>query len=164
MQNETIICVAPRDWFGLWKEAQSIMSRLAEKNQVLYFDPGRDSQKSVLLELLDNFPNYLVFRKQEVKKNLTVISTPSSLPLIRRYLPHAVLKITMPIAVKYNSRILINKIRKTMKILGVKTPILWLYSPYHVDLIGKFNEKMVCYYNYDEFSAFLHNNRIKEIC
>jgi glycosyltransferase involved in cell wall biosynthesis len=47
--------------------------------------------------------------------------------------------------------------------LDIRSPILWLYSPYHGDLIGKFGEKLACYYNYDEFADFVSNKRIKEI-
>lgn len=80
MQDETIVCVAPRDWHGLWKEVPSIMSRVAVHNCVLYFDPSRDSQSSALAEMVDNLPNFFALRTEQVQKNLTVISSPSVLP------------------------------------------------------------------------------------
>lgn len=163
MQNETILCIAPRDWHGLWKDTQSIMSQIAIQNRVLYFDPGRDSQRSALSEMLDNLPNFFALHTQKVGNNLTVISTPSSLPHVRRYLPPSVLRVTMPVIIKANAQILIRHIRHAIKVLNVKAPILWLYSPYHVDLIGKFGEKLACYYNYDEFADFVSNQRVKEI-
>ncbi len=163
MQNETILCIAPRDWYGLWKEAQSIMSRIAVRNRVLYFDPGRDSNQSAVSELVNNLPNFFRLHTQQVKENLTVISTPSSLPHVRQYLPRSVLKVTMPLVVKANAQILIWYMKHAIKVLDVKSPILWLYSPYHADLIGKFDEKLVCYYNYDEFANYVSNTRVKEI-
>lgn len=163
MQNETILCVAPRDWYGLWKEAQSIMSRIAERNRVLYFDPGRDSNQSAISELVDNLPNFFRLRTRQVTNNLTVIPTPSCLPHVRQYLPRSVLQVTMPLVVKANAQILIQFIQHAVKMLNVESPILWLYSPYHGDLIGKFDEKLVCYYNYDEFADYISNTRVKEI-
>jgi hypothetical protein len=50
-----------------------------------------------------------------------------------------------------------------MKTMDVKDPILWLYGPHQIDLIGKFNEKLTCYFNYDEFPDFVGNKRIKEL-
>jgi glycosyltransferase involved in cell wall biosynthesis len=163
MQGETILCIAPRDWHGLWKDTQSIMSRIAAQNRVLYFDPGRDSQGSVVAEMLDNFPDFFALRTQEVQENLTVISTPSRLPHARRHLPCSVLRVTMPLVIKINAWILIRHIRRAMKSLHVESPILWLYGPYQTDLIGRFGEKLVCYYNYDEFADYKTNWRIREL-
>jgi hypothetical protein len=50
-----------------------------------------------------------------------------------------------------------------MQALKVVSPILWLYSPYHLSLVGKFGEKLSCYMNYDEFANYLTNSRIKEL-
>lgn len=163
MKNETVLCIAPRDWYGLWKEAQSIMSRIADHNRVLYFDPGRDSNRRAASEMIVNLPNFFNFRSQQVNDHITVISTPSTLPYFRRHLPSSVLKVTMPLIIKANSQILIRHIHYAMKALDVNSPILWLYTPYHKDLVGKFGEKLSCYYNYDEFSDYVSNQRIKEI-
>ena len=163
MKNETVLCIAPRDWDGLWKEAQSIMSRIAIWNRVIYFDPGRDSQRAVLSEWFDNFPNFFRLKTRQVTENLTVVSTPSTIPHARRHLPRAILRLTMPLGLKLNARFLIRHVQRAMKVLNVQNPILWLYSPYHGDLIGKFGEKLVCYYNYDEFANYVSNACIKEI-
>ena len=48
MRDETIVCMAPRRWDGLWKETQAIMSVLARDNRVLYFEPGRDPEHGVI--------------------------------------------------------------------------------------------------------------------
>jgi glycosyltransferase involved in cell wall biosynthesis len=45
----------------------------------------------------------------------------------------------------------------------VKNPILWLFEPRHLDLIGKLGEKLVCYFNYDEYPNFVENVRIKRL-
>jgi glycosyltransferase involved in cell wall biosynthesis len=163
MQNETILCIAPRDWHGLWKDTQSIMSRIAAQNRVLYFDPGHDGQVSALHDLIDNLPNFFQLRAEEVQRNLTVIPTPSSLPHARRYLPRSVLRITMPLVLSVNVRILARHVRRAVKALNVEHPILWLYNPYHAGLVGKFGEKLTCYFNYDEFADYVANRRIKDL-
>ncbi len=163
MQNETIICIAPRDWHGLWKEAQSIMSRIALDNQVLYFDPGRDSQASIVGEMIGNLPNFFSLRTEQVQKNLTVISSPSVLPYARSHLPRSLLQVIVPSVAHINAEMLIRHVHRAMQALKVVSPILWLYSPYHLSLVGKFGEKLSCYMNYDEFANYLTNSRIKEL-
>lgn len=163
MQNETVLCIAPRDWDGLWKEAQSIMSWIAVHNRVLYFDPGRDSNKPAVSEMLDNFPNFFRFRSHQVRDNVTVIPTPSTLPYFRKHLPRGLLKISLPLVNKVNSMFVVRHVRRAVKALDVKAPILWLYNPYYINLIGKFGEKLSCYYNYDEFANYVSNQRIKDM-
>ena len=64
---------------------------------------------------------------------------------------------------KINTALKVNHVRKAIKKLKVKEPILWLYSPYYYDLVGKFNEKLSVYHNYDEFADFSTNFRVKEL-
>lgn len=163
MQNETILCIAPRDWHGLWKDTQSIMSRIAERNRVIYFDPSHDGQESWLHDLIDNLPNFFRLRMEAVQKNLTVIPTPPSLPYARRHLPRSVLRVTIPFTINANTRILARHVQRAMEALQIEHPILWLYGPYQADLIGKFGEKLSCYFNYDEFADFVANWRIKDL-
>jgi GT2 family glycosyltransferase len=163
MKDETILCIAPRAWDSLWRESQQIMSRMAKQNRVLYFEPGRDVREPLLKAFGRNMRHFLTMRTRPIRENLILIPCPSRIPIGRRHLPSALLKITTPLVVKINSKILIRHIRKAMKALRVEKPILWLYSPYHAELVGKFDEKISCYHNYDEFSDFIYNNRIKEI-
>jgi glycosyltransferase involved in cell wall biosynthesis len=161
MQGETILCIATADWHSLWRPIHQIISRLAPQNCVIYFEPGRNPERSVMSELLDNLPNFFSLRPQTVRENLIVIPTPSSLPHARRHLPRSVLRATMPAVININARILIRHVRWTIKALEIHSPILWLYSPYQIDLIGKCGEKLACYHNYDEFANFTANRRIQ---
>jgi len=163
MPAETILCVATRDWNSLWRDSQQIMSRLAARYHVLYFDPGRDPAQSVLHELLHNSPNMFTLRTDQVRENLIVVPTPPSIPHARRFLPRSVLRITMPLVIRSNASMIIRHIQWALQSLNVKAPILWLYSPYHIGLIGKFGEKLVCYFNYDEFANFVQSARIKDL-
>lgn len=163
MEGETILCIATRVWHSLWRSTQQYMSRFATQNRVLYFEPGRNPDRSLGTELRRNWPNFFSLRAKKLHENLILIETPSSLPAARRYLPRSVLKVTTPFVVKVNARILIRQVRWAMKELDVKDPILWLYSPNQIDLIGKFNEKRTCYFNYDEFPDFAGSKGIKEL-
>jgi len=163
MQGETILCVATEDWHSLWRPIQQTMSRFVPKNRVIYFNPGRNPERTAMSEMLDNLPHYWKLRPEVVCENLIVIPTPSSLPHARQFLPRSVLQITMPMVIKINARILIRHVRRTMEALRIRSPILWLYDPRQIDLIGKFGEKLTCYHNYDEFSNFTQNSRIREL-
>ena len=163
MHNETILCMAPRRWDALWKETQAIMSRLAVHNRVFYFEPGRDPEHTVLAEMRRNWR--ILFRPttREIQENLLVIPSPPVLPHGRRHLPGCVLRVTMPLVLAINARLLIRHMRRAIRARAVTSPILWLTDPYHVSLVGKFREKLVCYFNFDEFADMVENRRVSRL-
>ncbi len=163
MHGETILCISTRVWHSLWRNNQQIMSRIAAQNRVLFFEPGRNPDRGIVGELWRNVPNLFTVRAQKLSENLIIIPSPPRLPLARERLPKRVLRKTTPWVVRINARILIGHVRRAIKQLKVKDPLLWLYGPFDVDLIGKFGEKLVCYYNYDEFPITVENIRIREI-
>lgn len=163
MQGETILCIATRAWDSLWRDSQQIMSRLAGRNRILYFDPGRNPDRPLLPELWRNLPNLSSLRAREVVPGLHVIPTPSSLPIARRFLPRHALRATTPLVIKTNSWVLTRHVRRVMAAFEVQSPILWLYDPKHIDLVGRLGEKLDCYFNYDDYPEFAHNRRIKEM-
>jgi glycosyltransferase involved in cell wall biosynthesis len=163
MNGETILCIAPRNWRSLWRESQQIMSRMARQNRVLYFEPGRDGNEPLLAEMSRNWSNFFSVHGQTLHENLAVIPSPARLPIGRRHLPRHLLEVTTPWVAKTNNAILVRHVRRAMKVHDVKDPILWLYSPYNADLVGKFGEKLTCYHNYDEFPDMVHNARIKRM-
>ena len=163
MHNETILCLSNRAWHSLWGESQKLMSRIARQNRVLFFEPGRSVNRSLMAEVRRNLPFFFKLSLQKLHENLIVIPTPATLPVGRRHLPRSVLQLTTPLGAKVNSKIMIRHVKWAMKALAVKDPILWLYSPYQADLVGQFNEKLSCYHNYDEFYHFVHNKPIKEL-
>lgn len=163
MRDETVLCIAPRAWRSLWRDTQQIMSRIAKQNRVIYFEPGRNPDRRHSAEMLRNLPHFFRLRSRAIDDNLVIIPAPSCLPIMRQHLPHSLLQHTTPLVARTNARILIRHIQKTIEILHVDEPILWLYSPYHSDLVGRFGEKTSLYYNYDEFPDFAQNARIKEL-
>lgn len=163
MENETILCIATRMWDSLWRDSQQIMSRIAAHNRVLYFEPGRNPDRRASAELLRNASHFVSLNWREVRKNLFVIPTPSSLPFARRHLPTGVLRLTTPLVAGINSGILVRHVRQAMDAFEVVNPILWIYDPRHIGLAGKLGEKLVCYYNYDELAEFPGNEHIHDI-
>ncbi len=163
MRDETIVCIAPRRWDGLWKETQAIMSRLARDNRVLYFEPGRDPEHGVLAEMRRSWPALFHRTVREVQHNLLVIPSPPALPHGRRHLPVGVLRATMPAAMAINAGLLIRHVRRTLLALDVASPVLWLTDPYHASLVGQFHEKLVCYYIFDEFADMVDNRRVSRL-
>ncbi len=163
MQGETILCVATRRWHSMWRSTQQMMSRLAAHNRVLFFEPGRNPDRPVIHEVVRNLPNVCALRTYTAQPNLIVVPTPPSLTLARRYLPTPVLRVTMPLAVRLNALILLRQIRWATAILDVKDPILWVYEPYHADLLGRCGERLSCYHSYDEHADFPGNEHIRDL-
>ena len=162
MRDETIVCIAPRRWDGLWKETQAIMSRLARSHRVLYFEPGRDPEHGVVEEMRRNWP--ALFRlAADGQTNPLLIRSPPVLPHGRRHLPARVLRATMPLVTSINAGLLIRHVRRAMSALAVTSPILWLTDPYQAPLVGKFREKLACYFNFDEFADIADNRRVRRL-
>jgi glycosyltransferase involved in cell wall biosynthesis len=163
MQGETIICVATANWHSLWRPVQQIISRIARQNRVYYFEPGRNPERSLSSELWNNAPHFVRFEAEQIHENLIRIPTPSSLPYARQHLPSALLQVTTPLVADVNARILHGHIRRAIQKLDIKNPILWLYEPRHLNLVGKFGEKLTVYFNYDEMAAFAPNKHIRQL-
>ncbi len=59
----------------------------------------------------------------------------------------------------------IASLRHAMRQLGMEQPILWLCRPTTVDMVGHFNEALVCYHVVDEYAAysFLEPNKRQQM-
>ena len=110
-----------------------------------------------------NWPALFRLTMREAQEHLLVIPSPPVLPHGRRHLPGAVLRVTMPVAMTINAGLLIRHVRRVTRALAVRSPVLWLTDPYHVSLAGRLGEKLVCYYNFDEFADMVDNRRVSEL-
>jgi glycosyltransferase involved in cell wall biosynthesis len=162
MKDETILCVSPEAWTGMWRERQQIMSRLARDNRVLFVEPERDFDKSYVNSLWCNLRHLPKIKVESTSANLAVCSGPPSLPYASTTLPPALLRVTSPIVATINCRSMYFHLRRILAKERVTAPILWLFEPRHVGLIGRLGEKMVCYYVYDEIAEFRQHARHKE--
>jgi len=164
VQGETILCIEPSSrWDSLWRDSQQIMSRIAARNRVLFFEPGHSQDRSAVADMVRNFPNFLALRSRREQENLYIIQTPSCLPHLRQHLPRTVLHATIPAIDRINTRILLRHVRWAMSAFAVRDPILWLYNPAHIDMIGKCSERLACYFNYDEYADFAQNAHIRDL-
>jgi hypothetical protein len=110
-----------------------------------------------------NWANWFRVNPRAVRENLFVIPSPPAVPHVRGLLPKALLRLTVPIAVALNAAVFARHARRAMRALGVAKPILWLTDPYQLPLAGRFGEKLVCYFNFDEFADMLGNRRVREL-
>ena len=163
MHDQVIICLAPRMWASLWRETQALMSRIAADNHVYYFEPGRDPDRPAGAELARNLPHAFRLELRPVAAGLTVIPCPPQLPIARNRLPRRVLSASVPAISHFNALVLRQHVWRVMRQARIEAPILWLSNPYYAGLVGQFGEKLACYYNYDEFSAFNENARISDL-
>lgn len=163
LRGETFVVIATRMWDALWRDSQQVMSRIARHNRVLYVEPGHNPDMPHGREFVRNLPHFIALRHRRVGPNLIVVSSPSTLPLARGLLPRAALRATVPVVVSINALALTRHVRRVMRRLHVEAPILWLYEPRHLQLVGAIGEKLVCYYNYDEYADFVHNVRIRDV-
>ncbi|MCX6031095.1 MAG: glycosyltransferase [Chloroflexi bacterium] len=172
---ETILCLAPDPWTGLWRNRHQIMTRLARRNLVLYVEP-----RVYLWEALRRF-RAGKWRLADLRKPLaTRYAGPTPLPPLPAreggvmlpspgregvggevaglwlyhdpyYAPFAGRLSGGPLTAGLRCRAM----RRTLAALGATgAPILWLLRPYQADQIGQFGEKLVIYHVTDEYGAF----------
>lgn len=154
LKGETILCISPTSWLSLWRNRQQIMSRLVQKNCVVFVEPQRT---------LAEPPAKRNKCFQEVCGNLEIIEPPAALPFGASVLPTAVLRLLSPAIVKINNSRLTSFLKKYIRTRQICNPILWLYDPLHVGLVGKLGEKLVVYHAHDDTSIFPFNFKIKQV-
>ncbi len=145
LAGETILCMAPDPWQGLWRNRHQIMTRLARRNLVLYVEP-----RVYLWEALRRFRTGQ-WRLADLRQ-----------PLFRHYADGLYVyhdPYYAPFAGRLSGGALTAALRrrallKTLAQLGGRSPILWLLRPYQADQIGRYDEKLVVYHVTDEYSAY----------
>lgn len=142
IKNETIVCIAAADWFGMWARAQQLMTRFARQgNRILYIDPP--------ITLLSPIKNPALLSKQrekltQVEENIYVYSPPVMLPFGNMH--RAINKI--------NQRRLGGRLRKVLRQIDYQPTLLWSYLPASVDLVKHLQIPFLCYDCVDEHAAF----------
>lgn len=144
LAGRDIICIASSSWNAMWVNSQHLMDRLANDNRVLYINnlglraPGKSSGdwRKVFRRVGEWFRGAV-----RVKENIWIIS-PISIPLhgyswIRRF----------------NRWILKWTIRRYLRRLDFRDPLLWSFLPLGVELIDKLGESLVIYHCVDDYAA-----------
>jgi hypothetical protein len=161
MRDETILCLATRQWDSLWRSTQQIMSRLARDNRVIFVEPQRDPDLSYAASARRQARYFGALAVAQPLPNLSVVRTPPGLPYARQNLPPALLRRSVPVVAAANNALLRWHLARIRRALHVRSPILWLYEPRQAGLIGRCGEKLAVYFNYDELADFAPNHRVR---
>lgn len=167
IEGKDIICIANTTWYGEYmKSTVQIMSRLAQKNRVLFVEYPF-TWKDVVMTLSGK-QKAPVKKMLGLNKRLTTIKTENNSKLY-----HLVVPPVLPVDFIRNDTIfqsLFNlntffykkKILQSMKKLGIKNPlVITAYNPFYgLTMIGKLNEIINVYYCYDGIGTRRHGKRI----
>jgi len=146
LKNIDIICISSIDWDFIWQGHQEIMSTFAGNgNRVLFIEntgirtPGFRDIKRLTKRLVNWFKSVRGFREES--ENLYIYS-----PII---LPFPYSRVARHI----NRFILINPIKRWMKIMGFREPVIWTFLPTGIatDIINSIDYKLLVYYCIADF-------------
>jgi len=139
--GHSILSFSLDDWTAVWRSRHHVMSQLAKHNRVLYVSPPF-YVRDVLRDLgsATGRPSGIV----KVGDNLHSYVPPRWLPDSYRY----------PALDRLIKNWRYRHIRRAMTRLGMSRPILYVWHPAFVDVVGKFDESLVVYHVYDEYASF----------
>lgn len=150
--NENIICISSIDWDFVWQGHQEVMSAFARAgNSVLFIEntgvriPGLKDVPRLKKRIINWMRSAKGFRKEA--DNLYIYS-----PLI---LPFPFLRAARWI----NRRVMISSIRRWMKIMDFRNPIIWTFLPTGtaLDIINNIESKLLVYYCIADFARLSDN-------
>jgi len=141
VRGQEIVCLSSQDWSDLWTRKQRFMRQLARQgNRVLYVE----TQASLVsLPLLRSDPARAwrwLRGPRPVEPNLHVATLPLVLPFFQMSLTINGL----------NSTFMAPLLRRWLRALGYRQPILWTYSPSSESLVGRLGERFAIYDCVDE--------------
>lgn len=145
LSGHDIICISIQDWDDLWTRKQRFMSQLARQgNRVLYVE----QQVHILgyiKRLKSHWKRIKLFLDppRKIDENLYIYNLPIILPFFQMFSWINTI----------NYRLINSALKKQIRNMGFKNPILWTYAPFSDRLVGKLGEKFVIYECVDEFSA-----------
>ncbi len=146
LREETILCFGWSEWGPGNQTWNHVLRRLARRNRVLYVPPP--------LERTEVFGNRFApgggsGGLHHREHHLYVYRYPRLLPNFYR----------PALLTRSIEAMRIRALRKILRSLGAKRPILYLLHPKFRNYIGAFDEKLVLYHVLDEYSGYLGANR-----
>jgi glycosyltransferase involved in cell wall biosynthesis len=147
LEHASIISFAVDRWDDVPRCRHHVMSRLARRNRVLF-----TSSPSYIRDILrrgagDSNDN----RVNQVAPTLYTYIPPRWLPYSYRF----------PRLNRSSLRLRCRMIARTARTLGMSDPILYIWHPSFADVLGHFDERLVVYHCYDEYSAFSGGDRVQ---
>ena len=149
LQGHNLIYFGPEKWDGLWRNRHQLMSRFARHNRVLYVEPKswlkhvRYQWREGRLGWRDLWQDLRRDRVTRIGDNLYVYHSPTFLPISGRY----------PVD-RVSWFLWSGLLRRNIRTLGIREPIVWLSRPGMVHLIGAFDEALVVYHVVDEYLSY----------
>ncbi|MEZ4648176.1 MAG: hypothetical protein R3E97_05205 [Candidatus Eisenbacteria bacterium] len=139
-----IVCIAPSDWESEAPlNVHHVMGRLARRHRILYVESlglrapsasGRDVGK--VMKRLRGFWRGL----RPGPDGLHLLS-----PLVLPWHGNGVAR-------ALNQRLLLATVRRAMKTLGMRAPLLWIFLPTGESLVGQLGERLVIYHCVDAYA------------
>jgi hypothetical protein len=138
------------------------MSRLSKDNKIYFIEPQRDYRLSFIKNLRNNYKTAfkISYRKE---KNLIIVNSPPSLPLVGNMFSENTSNILAENIQKVNNYILGKYIKKLIKYFKLVKPIVFIYNPLHYEILLKLKDGLICYYVYDEVILYPQNKRIRKL-
>jgi len=146
IEGHDILCFAPGPWDDIWRNRHHIMTRVARHNRVLYIEPWeyvrptfrrlRDGQIGMSDMMRGG-------RLCKARENLYVYQPPLWAPRAGRF----------PLSVVTRT-IYVGLLRRVLRQLCFRAPILWLFLPDMGVFVGRFDERLVIYHIVDEYSGY----------
>lgn len=140
LENENILCLTMSDWDEPKRSRHHIVSSLSKKNRVVWVEKT--------LSLIDFQPSryrrffrFLIDGICRRSDNLFVVTPPFDIPFLNKW------NYTAGI----NSQILLTYLRRRLRSISFEPTVLWIFSCYAHNLVGKFDEKISLYYCNDFF-------------
>jgi glycosyltransferase involved in cell wall biosynthesis len=145
MEGHDILCFAPGPWDDIWRNRHQIMTRLARANRVLYIEPWPNLRpmlrawRNGRLSLADvRGP-----RLSQVGPDLFVYRPADWAPRAARFPLRAA-----------TQALYMASLRRVLRRLQIREPILWLFLPDMEVFVGRFDEKLVIYHMVDEYTGY----------
>ena len=143
LSGQQIVCIASSSWDAMWVNAQHLMARLARTNRVLYLNnmglrpPG--VSRADLDKVRRRLAEWFAPARQEVPG--CYVLSPIVLPFHRFALVRRI-----------NAGLLVWRVRRWMRKLDIRSPILWTFLPTGLSLVGRLGEKAVVYHCVDDYA------------
>jgi glycosyltransferase involved in cell wall biosynthesis len=144
LRGRDIVCVGFADWdTELWTNQHHLMARLARENRVLFIESLGLRQPQLAGRDLTRIARRLRrgLAPPQARDGLHVLS-PLVVPLHRNRLVRAI-----------NARLLPALVRRAVRKLGLRAPILWAYVPQAEVLIDVLEPSLVVYHCVDDIAA-----------
>jgi len=174
LEGQDILCFAPERWEGVWRNRHQIMSRLARRNRVLFVEPRPYLRDVLGLSRLQRLTADCQVHRlsaghgSPAGANGGVIEGTSTPRANRRQprLRHVCDGLYVyrpprwaPLTGRQPLKALTDALRRcsllrAMARLGMREPILWLFRPDQVDVVGRYGERLVLYHVVDEYTAY----------